>query len=247
MSNTEQELKDHLIDTYRNMVADRYDYDKIKDTLPEGIDHEVADSLRFYFLTYLYPPAKDRHDLDEAFEHLENYVKNPAKVWGILGNIAGAIFRFGNMLIDALKAGLVSLDTQVAAKEFENNLYEAAMDHGFTVPLNDTQFRTCIRSIPRKKIDRFIDDLGKLFHAMSNTRLLGKTVEIMRDVVKKMEKRPRLYTKEEIQGIELGISILNEGYELFKKYDSKTKQTIVAYIIQRERAFTAEIYGEAEE
>lgn len=234
-----------MIDKYRLMVADRYDHEKIKDTLPEGISKDVTDDLREYFLNYLYPPAQQRHELDAAFQHLENYVTQPAKVWGILGNIAGAIFRFGSMLIDALKAGLVSLETHLAAKKFEDELYKAAKRKGYKVPLTDDQFMECIVSIERRQIERFIEDLGKLFTSMSNTKLLGKTLEIMGDVVKKMESKPRVYTKEEVDGIKLGISTLQHGYDLFKNYPDPLKKKVVAYIIQHEREFTASIYADA--
>lgn len=242
----EQELKDHLVDRYRELVSQRYTYELIKDDLPDEVDEEIVNALRHYFLTYLYPPAEQRKELDEAFSHLANYVNQPAKVWGILGNLAGAIFRFGALLIDALKAGLVSLDTHVAAQKFEGNMYKAALKEGFTVPLTEEEFKTCITDIDRRSIERFIDDIGKLFTSMSNSKLLKKTLDIMADVVKNMERKPKLYTKEEVEGIKLGISILQEGYDLFEPFPEKLKKTIVAFIIEKERAFTAELYAEKE-
>lgn len=242
----EQELKDHLVDRYRELVSQRYDYQIIKDDLPDGVDEEIVNALRHYFLTYLYPPASQRKELDEAFSHLENYVTNPAKVWGILGNLAGAIFRFGSLLIDALKAGLVSLDTHVAAKKFEDNMFKAALKDGFSVPLTDEEFKTCITDINRRSIERFIDDIGKLFLSMSNSKLLKKTLDILADVVKNMERKPKIYTKEEVEGIKLGISILREGYELFEPFPEELKKTIVSFIVEKERAFTAELYAEKE-
>lgn len=245
MALTDREiLKDHLIDKYRAMVADRYDFDKIKETLPPGLDEAITHDLRHYFLNYLYPPAAERRALDEAFTHLENYVTQPVKVWGILGNLAGAIFRFGGMLIDALKAGLVSLETHVAAKHFEEELLKGALKKKYTVPLTEEQFMECVVSIERRKIERFIDDLGKLFTAMSNTKLLGKTLEILNDVVKKMESKPRIYTKQEVDGIKLGISVLSNGYELFKDYPDSVKKQVVNYVVERERAFTASVYAD---
>lgn len=242
----EEELKDHLVDRYRELVSQRYTYDLIKKDLPEGVDEEIVNALRHYFLTYLYPPAEQRKELDEAFSHLANYVNQPAKVWGLLGNLAGAIFRFGTLLIDALKAGLVSLDTHVAAQKFEDNMYKAALKEGFEVPLTDEEFKVCITDIDRRSIERFIDDIGKLFSSMSNSKLLKKTLEIMGDVVKNMERKSRVYTKEEVEGIKLGISILQEGYDLFLPFPEELKKTIVAFIVEKERAFTAELYAEKE-
>lgn len=240
----ENELKDHLIDKYRQLVADRYDYNLIKDSLPNHVGKEEVEALRYYFLHYLYPEPDARKELDEAFSYLEGYVTQPKKVWGILGNIAGAIFRFGSMLIDALKAGLVSLDAHVAAKRFEEDLYMAALRGGYDIPLSDEQFRDCMRNIDRRRVERFIDDVGKLFTSMSNTKLLGKTIEIMNDVVAKMESRKRIYTTEEVEGIKLGITILEKGYELFKDFPETTKKAVVAFIVEKEHRFTEELYQE---
>ena len=236
------ELKDHLIDKYRQLVAERYDYELIKDDLPDNVGQQEVEDLRYYFLHYLYPEPHERRELDEAFSYLENYVTQPSKVWGILGNLAGAVFRFGSMLIDALKAGLVSLDAHISAKRFEEDLYLAAMRHDFAIPLTDAQFKECMRSIERRRVERFIDDIGKLFTSMSNTRLLAKTIDIMHDVVAKMERRKRIYTADEVAGIKLGINILQKGYELFKDYPEQTKKAVVAFIVAQEHQFTEELY-----
>lgn len=243
----ENELKDHLIDKYRQLVSDRYDYNLIKDKLPDEVGQEEVEALRYYFLHYLYPEPAARKELDEAFSYLEGYVSHPTKVWGILGNIAGAVFRFGSMLIDALKAGLVSLDAHVAAKRFEEDLYKAALRGEYSIPLTDEQFMACMRSIERRRVERFIDDVGKLFTSMSNTKLLGKTIEIMHDVVAKMERRKRIYTPEEVAGIKLGLNILEKGYELFKDFPENTKKAVVAFIVESEHNFTAELYQDNEE
>jgi hypothetical protein len=237
-------LEDHLIEKYRQIIADRYDYSKLTEfkPLPEGITQQTVEEIRDYFLNSIYPEPSKRHELDAAFEQLQSYIHQPAKVWGILGNLTGAIFRFGSMLPAALKTGIVSMEAFSAAKSFEHTMKKAAIDSGYALPLTDDEFIHCLSTLPRAKLDSFAMDVGRLFRSMANTTLLSKTIEIMNDVVKKMESKPQLYTHEEISGIKMGLNIMQQGLNLFSKYPEKTKDKMVDYIVEREKLFIDEIY-----
>lgn len=237
-------LEDHLIDKYRQIIADRYNYAKLTEfkPLPDGITEQMVDEIRGFFLESVYPDHEKRHELDEAFAQLQNYIHQPAKVWGILGNLTAAIFKFGTMLPAALKTGMISLEAFTAAKNFEHTMLRAAKDAGYEVPLTDEQFLDCLSKIPRHQLDSFAKDVGRLFRSMADTRLLSKTIEIMQDVIKKMESKTRLYTKDEIDGIKMGLNIMKEGLALFSQYPDKTKEQMVDYIVEREMLFIDEIY-----
>ncbi len=237
-------LEDHLIDKYRQIIAERYNYAKLTayKPLPEGMTEQMVDDIRNFFLESIYPEPAKRHELDEAFAQLQNYIHQPAKVWGILGNLAAAIFKFGTMLPAALKTGMVSLEAFTAAKNFEHTMARAAKDAGYDVPLTNEQFIDCLSKLPRHQLDSFAKDVGRLFRSMADTRLLSKTIEIMEDVIKKMESKTRLYTKAEIDGIKMGINIMKEGHTLFIQYPEKTKEQMVDYIVDREMQFIDEIY-----
>lgn len=237
-------LEDHLIDKYRYIIADRYNYTKLTQfkPLPDGITEQMVNDIREFFLESIYPEPARRHELDEAFAHLQSYIHQPAKVWGILGNLTAAIFKFGTMLPAALKTGIVSLEAFTAAKNFEHTMARAAKDAGFSVPLTDDQFTHCLSKLPRHQLDSFALDVGRLFRSMADTRLLSKTVEIMQDVIKKMESKTKLYTKDEIDGIKMGLNIMQKGLGLFSQYPDKTKDKMVEYIVEREKLFIDEIY-----
>lgn len=237
-------LEDHLIERYRQIIANRYDYDKLtaRKPLPEGITKETVEEIRDYFLNSIYPEPAKRHELDAAFAQLQSYVHQPAKVWGILGNLTGAIFRFGTMLPAALKTGIVSMEAFSSAKNFEQTMKKAAIASEYTLPLTDEQFMDCLRNLPREKLDSFALDVGRLFRSMANTQLLSKTIEIMQDVIVKMESKPKLYSTDEIAGINMGLNIMKKGLALFSKYPEKTKDRMVDYIVEHERLFIDEIY-----
>ncbi|MFN8323285.1 MAG: hypothetical protein U0T74_11560 [Chitinophagales bacterium] len=239
----ETEIKYHLIEKYRGVVAERYEYNSLKKAgLPKNFTPKIVASLRTYFLENLYPEISQREKLDAAFAELENYVMHPSKVWDLLGNITSAIFKFGFQFPAAAKAGFVSLEAYTSAKHFENTLTHAAIEKGYTVPLSDDQFYNCLVSIPKNELEKFITELEHLFATFTNTELLGKTISIMQDVVIRMERKGDMYSSNEIDAIQLGLEIMQKGYDLFIQYDDEMKQSILDFIVTNERAFMEGVY-----
>lgn len=238
-------MRDSIIIKYREIIAKRYDYKQIKKkpNVPVDITEEVTGEIRNFFLDHLYPEPQQREKLDLAFAELENFVLNPSKVWGLLGNLTSAIFRFGLQLPAALRTGQISLRAFNSAKKFEDVLIQTALDKGYSNSLTDEQFYDCMRSIPHEQIDYFIDEVGLLFSSFSDTNLLAKTIEIMEDVLDKMRANKKLYSKSEIRAIELGVAIIQNGYNLFIKYDKKMKKEMADFITDNEKSFIKELHG----
>lgn len=241
---TDKLMKSHLINKYREVVASRYDYQTIKKSgkIPKGITAPMVDALRTYFLTNLYPEAVQREKLDAAFSELENYMMHPSKVWDLLGNITSAVFRFGFQFPAAVKAGIVSMEAYTSAKHFENTLTHAAIDKGFTVPVSDAQFYECLVAIPKADLEKFISELEQLFASFTNTDLLSKTISIMQDVVTKMQGKGDMYSANEIEAIQLGLDIMQKGYDLFIHYDEDMKQALLSFVTKNEKAFLDSLY-----
>lgn len=236
------ELRIHIIEKYRQNIASRYQYETLKTKgLPSKVKKQTVDLLRAYFLEDLYPEAAQREKLDAAFTNLQNYVKSPAKVFDLLGNLTSAIFQFGLQLPAAIKAGLVSLEAYTAAVSYEAQLTKTVAEQQLSIPISDEQLLDALTSIPENEIEKFIVDLQNLFFTFTNTSLLDKTILIMKNVIGRMKNKPELYEKTEIEGMELGLSIMTKGYDLFVQYDDDMKKTIVEYITANERAFLAEI------
>jgi len=234
-----KELKDHLIIKYRESITQRYDYDTIKNdpNLPMSFTRETVDEMRNFFLDNLYSMPKEREKLDAAFKQLESYVSNPAKVWGLLGNVAAAIFEFGFHFPSALRTGIVSLQTHTSARNFEANLLQAAVDRKYKAPLTEAQFHECLAALPKEQVNTFIDELTELFKSISDTTLLEKTIHILKNVLKRMGEKKDLYGPDDRSAIQLGINILNKGYKLLSQYDETTKKDIVEYITYSETKF----------
>jgi hypothetical protein len=241
---SELAMKYHLIDKYREVVAKRYDYESIKNHpgMPANITPEIVDSLKHYFLDSVYPVPETREKLDDAFSELENYVRYPAKVWDLLGNITSSLFRFGLQLPAALRAGLHSLQAYTSAKHFENALLQAALEKKYIIPLSDRQFYECMKAIPKNELEHFINEVGELFRSFTDTALMEKTIGLMTDVLNHMKSKPEMYSAKETEAIELGIALLQKGHDLFMNYDEAAKESILHFITENEKTFIGGLY-----
>lgn len=245
VAESEVALAAHLIDKYRDSINLRYSYEHLSHEfiLSSQLTEEVVESLRGYFLDCLYPTADERKKLDEAFDSLRSFIKYPVKTWALLGNMAAAILRFGTQFPQAVKAGIVSLESYLDAKRLEHDLLKAALRKQMNMPLTDGQFEQCIAAIPRKEIEAFTHHVISLFKSMANTLLLRKTIAIMEDMHLKVKKNSHIYSARDAEGIELGIRILRQGYDLFKDYPESLKTEIINIIRENERWYLNKIYG----
>jgi hypothetical protein len=234
-----KKLKLSLIERYRETIDERYSFNNIKnDTkLPKFFTQAKADELRIFFLQNLYPEPKKREELDAAFARLEGYVNDPAKIWGILGSLTTAIFRFGILFPKAIKAGIETLHTHTTARNFEQMLLDAANKRNLKPPVSKSQLLECIADIPEKKIKQFIDELGNLFLNITDTKMLEKTISILEDVAENMKHQNKTYDDSDVHAIMLGVNILKKGNELMKQYNEDEKKAIVDFVAYNELKF----------
>jgi hypothetical protein len=227
---------DDIINKFRDMVAQRYLYHDLKERFPLStrIDEFVIEEIKNYFLDSIYPEASHRKALEEAFAGLGSYVKSPRKIWGLLGNMSRALFKFGRQFPLALKAGMGGLDAFLGAKNFEAEMVRQAHAMDINDVVDDESFEKVMAKLPKHEIDKFIKDVQQLFKIMTNTTLIQKTIEILDNVVDTMNNKPNVYPKKEIDGILLGKDILVKGHALFSKYDEVTKQQMVDVIYKNE-------------
>jgi hypothetical protein len=239
----EQSLKYHLINKYRELVARRYD-DIIKniDQTELHLSTDVASEIKDFFLDNIYPKASERRKLDAAFGELRNFTTNPALIWGLLGSLPVAIFQFGMQLPQAIQAGMTSLRAYTSAMGFEEALLHAATKRGYTEPLTDEKFFDCLRDIPKKQLNDFINEASSLFTVITDTSLLTKTIHIMKDVVSRMERKPEMYTADQVAAIQIGLDLMENGFKLLEPYDEETRKAIISFVSENEKKFIAEIH-----
>jgi hypothetical protein len=233
-------LRNELIILYRDSIRKRYDFERVKKDprLPKKFDKKMADELLAFFLDNLYAEPAKREHLDAAFARLESYTSNPAKIWGLLGNLTSAIFRFGFHFPKAIRAGIKTLETHTAASKFESELMKAAKKKKFKSPISDEQFMECLAAIPTKQLEDFVDDLGALFMTITDSVLLEKIISILYDVHSEMKEQKNTYDKHDLAAIQLGIDVLTAGNVLMSNYDEVTKKEIVDFVSYSELKFT---------
>lgn len=233
------ELKSELIEQYRETIKERYQFKSIKkdENLPSFFTKEKADELLYFFLDNLYPEVEKRESLDAAFERLAGYVNQPKKIWGILGNLTAAIFKFGIQFPKAVVAGIETLKTHTEARNFEAKLLNAAEYRKLKSPITREDLLLCIADLEEEDIRAFLDSLQNLFLSIANTKMLEKTILILKDVATQMEKHKSTYGKEDIDAILLGVEILEKGNELMKQYSDSEKKEIVDFVAYNEMKF----------
>jgi hypothetical protein len=163
-----KKLRNHLIEHYRACIAKRYNYELLKTDkkFPKNISADAVNELRDFFLENLYTTPHKREELDAAFRQLETYVNNPAKIWGLMGNLASAILKFGLHFPAAIRVGMAALKTHTSARRFEAQLMQAAENSKYEVPLTDDQFEQCLAALPTQQLEQLIAELAELFMAL---------------------------------------------------------------------------------
>ncbi len=233
-----------IILKFRDMVSKRYAYDDLVERfdLPEEISPEVIAEIEHYFLNSIYPEPDRRAALEDAFEGLALYIQHPKKLWGIMGNMTKAIFRFGRQFPVALKSGFDALQAYFGTLKFEEKMVSTANEMQMQAPLSDDEFEQIIAALPHEEVVSFIKHVNVLFKSMCNTSLLEKTVEILETVAATMRSKPDVYPQKDIDGILLGQGILKDGFALFSKHDERTKQLMVEYIYKNEMWFLDDVH-----
>ncbi|MDV6235747.1 hypothetical protein CH379_008920 [Leptospira ellisii] len=229
-----------LIRAYRSSLMRRYSASNLE-RYPEfkTIPRSTIDSLLGYFLELLYPEYEGRVLLDGAFQSLSGFVHSPSKVFGLIGSLGAAAFSFGKHLGAAFRTGFAALNSYLTARRFETLMFEFAKEElkKGNDPEDPNVFRAIIAQVPKTEADQFRIDLVKLVETLSNRELLDKIVSMMRAIVRKMDSKPKTYTKLEVEGIGLGLSILEKGRELFEGLSEDEMKRILAAVDRIETDF----------
>ena len=234
---TRAKILEEIIKGYRNTIYQRYQYQKIKDTykIPESINEETVNSLRNYFLDYMYPELKKRAELNEAFKSLDNYIKHPKKLLRILLDASKLIFNYGRHLPKILNAGLKAMKSFRAAAGFENRFVDEAIKNNIAAPYDLAKIDILLKLLPREEIEKFIDNSQSLFEVLHDRDLTEKIKEIIQYIILVMKKDKKSYSTSQIRGLEIGFEMLNEGDKLFNALAKKDQQKLFYLITEIER------------
>ncbi|MEX2015741.1 MAG: hypothetical protein WD873_03820 [Candidatus Hydrogenedentales bacterium] len=232
-----QDLKNAVVRFYRDELDRRYLLGNVRRFRQfDDVSDAHVEALRSYFLTHIYPPVERREKLDEAINRLGDVLKSPRRLRPLMGAALKSMWRLGPSLRTAVSAGISTLDAYNEARKLERIMTETAAARGVTAADAGDRSRmiAIMCDVPEKDVARLIKDIMKLFHALSNTRMLATAVAFLEQCTQIMVLRPELYPPEEIEGITLGRQLVQGGLDLFLQLDPMLFPKIIEGIEQVE-------------
>lgn len=227
------QVLNEIIRSYRELIEERYQFEALKTAyeLPKTISKEQIEAIRNYFLSYVYPDITKRTALNEAFESLNNYLKNPSKLLQLLLDSMALVFKFGRHLPKIFRSGLKAMGSFQVASNFEKQLVKQALQQDSPPPYNRDTLFELIRGIPRDQVDQFIESTRSLFEILHDTEQVEKIMEIIHYLLKKMKKQPKVYSAEEIAGLGIGLELIEKGYALFQSLGKENQELLIDFIV----------------
>ncbi|NNF34924.1 MAG: hypothetical protein HKN68_12500 [Saprospiraceae bacterium] len=224
----DRQLSSAIIDGYHLLIKDRYQYDRIKSKydIPDSVTEDKFQLLRNYFINQIYPTAERRAVLDRAFASLDNHLKRPDHLIKMLIDSGRILLKMGWHFPKTMQVGLKALKSFRVASRMEEKLIVEAIELEMKPPLDPNDIKTLIGRLPRKELDRFIDDGMVLFETLYDRSLIMKILDIIGQVINMMKRKSGFYSEDEIAGMALGFEVLEQGNALFEALSIEEQEVI---------------------
>ncbi len=238
-------IADVVVDRFRTVIAQRYEFDFLQSrvSLPASVTRDWVHAMRDYFLTYIFPESKKRHQLEAAFASLRQYLGSPKKMLPLTGDMFKAIFKFGPQFGRAMKTAFHGLRAFQRAKGFEQTLVAYAEKQRLDNNFDEKQFRALLQAVPEEEARNFVVNMRALLEAFLDEKLMSKGEDILRHIYEKMQSRPEIYPAEDVAAIEMGLDIIAEGQKLFLAQPEDVREKAVEVILENENLFLDELYN----
>lgn len=243
---SKENISEEVIKGYRNLINQRYQYQKIVDKydLPSSIDEETVDRVRGYFLNFIYPEFSKREELNEAFESLDSYIKRPEKLLRMLLDSIKLFFTHGRHLPKILNTGLKAIKSFREATGFEAKLAEEAIKNHIEPPFDISKIYVLLKYLSREEIDQFTENSKSLIFIFRDKVLVRNVKEVIGYLIARMKEKQKLYSTNEIRGLEMGLEMITEGDALFNQFSLNDQQQLIDLIITIEYSILDEIFDE---
>lgn len=230
-------ILNEIILGYRILIKDRYQYHLLKDSynFPETINEEIVNDIKTYFLTYVYPDLEKRATLNEAFSTLDDFIKHPEKLLNLVLDSFQLIFTHGKHLPKIFNAGLKAMKSFRGATKFESALVTKAIHKKIEPPYSSEKINALIQFLPYKEIEEFMKNTETFFNIIYDKELVKKIKEIIAFLISKMKKKPKIFSKKEIFGLELALETITKGEEMLNKLNQKDQEILINIVLQIEQ------------
>ena len=235
-----------IIIGYRNVIKKRYQYSILKENydFPETIDEKIVNDIKNYFLTYIYPDVAERTTLNEAFDTLDDFIKQPEKLFNLVVDSFKLLFTHGRHLPKIFNAGLKAMKSYRGATSFENALVEKAIDKKIEAPYSTSKINTLIQFLPYQEIEDFMKNTETFFNIIHDKELVEKIKEIIAFLISKMKMKPKIFTQKETLGLELALETITKGEQMLNKLTKKDQEILIDFVLTIEKDNLTELFSE---
>ena len=215
-----------IIEFYREEIRQRYQLDRLREVREFDIIPDIMlNALRDFFLDRLYPPMGMRLRLDDAFEDLSKLLRSPARLRPLVGAAITSMLRLSVHLPAIITTGIATVDALHETRQLERELLAVAetlrpeMESLLGRNKNTQKYRQTmlklIAGVPESTVHGLIDNVVRLFGALSDVKMLSGMLSLMEKCLKVMETRQDVYTDKDRESMALGLEVLRGGHDLF--------------------------------
>jgi hypothetical protein len=240
-------LETAIIEFYREEIRQRYQLEclrKVSDF--ETIPDPILNALREYILERLYPPPNTRLQMDEAFGDLAHLLRSPGRLTPLIATILTSMLRLSYHIPAVVRAGIATVDAITDTQKLETSLMEVAetmrpelertLGRKDEKKYRQTMLRL-ICGIPESTVRGLIDNIIRLFGALSDVKMLSGILFLVERCANVMESRPGVYTDKDRESMKLCLEVLREGHALFVQLKSKDFPKLIKGIEKVETAW----------
>ncbi len=225
-------LEATIIEFYREEIRQRYALAHLREVPEFGtIPDTMLDSLREFFLERLYPPAKDRARMDEAFDDMLHLLSSPGRLTPLIGAAISSMLRLSFHLPAIVNTGLATIDAIKQTRQLETCLMavaetirpelEAVLENKKSAQKYRRTMLLLIAGVPESTVRGLIDNVIRLFGALSDVKMLSGMLYLVERCVIVMEARTEVYTDKDRESLKLCLEVLRGGHNLFAQLKPK--------------------------
>ncbi len=234
---SKEALLEAIIVGYRNLIKEKYAFKTLKrrNDIPKVYTEEMSLKIKNYFLNYSYPEPKKRAALNEAFQSLDLYLKNPEKLMRLVVDSVSIVFKYGKHLPKILGAGIKALKAFRRASKLEEALLSAALDSKKEAPFSEDDINEFLNELSKEQLNSYVKSIYNLFEILCDTTLMSKIKTILALLIQKMKDRPDVYTDQDVKGLAIGQEIIVEADRIFNELSVKEGKEVFEFIIKMEK------------
>ena len=244
MKLSEEHVLNEIVKGYRTVIDERYQYNSIKEkySLPNSVDDAIIEEVKQFFLVYIYPDIERREELNEAFRTLDENIRNPQRLFGLLSESIKLVFKHGRHLPKIMIAGFKALKSFSAASKFEKTLVSTAIEKHVEPPYTVSKINSLIQSLTLKEVEEFMDSTESLFLIMHDKALVKKIQEVIGYLIERMKIKSDLFSIEEVKGLEIGLEMISKGDRVLNSLSQEHQDLLIEFIIKVEKDNLNELF-----